>query len=402
MSMRFTLHIVCMAGLAALSACTGFSSVPPQPAALGPAISNAPAVEKTSSTLTVSPDLLTLTFGVLAAVTLHERGYHLGFAQTNTCAGIAGFRPSTGIVGPTTIVYVRGIKRGRCSITFTDAKKRHSARLAIVIAGARHQTFLFGGGAQALVVPEGISELNVTATGASGAGATSTTGLGGLVIATIPVKAGETLAVYVGGEGQVPYGGFNGGGPGWGCSYGICVVNGNGGGGASDVREGGRGIGYRILVAGGGGGSGAGGAAGGNGGGPAGSSGLSGPSGIGGQGGTGGSLTAPGVGGAAAPSSSTYYGGGNGANGVLWGGGMGGSAGSGASGSYNSVTPAGGGGGGYNGGGGGGGGAFAYYGSAGGGGGGGGGGSFIEAAATNVTNTQGGQPAGNGSVVISW
>ncbi|MGB6411861.1 MAG: glycine-rich protein, partial [Candidatus Cybelea sp.] len=82
-------------------------------------------------------------------------------------------------------------------------------------------------------------------------------GLGGKVTATIPVALGETLAIFVGGEGRegqtkfAGRGGFNGGGDG-GIPAGDSSTGGDGGGGASDIREGGNTLGNRIVIAGGG------------------------------------------------------------------------------------------------------------------------------------------------------
>ena len=132
------------------------------------------------------------------------------------------------------------------------------------------KTFNYFGSEQHFKVPRGVTQLTVTARGASGPyGATGSYctvigGLGGVVKATIPVTPGETLAVFVGGEGTIGAvcgsqygngnGGFNGGGDGGRAGY---NYYGDGGGGASDVREGGSALSDRVLVAGGGGGQGA-------------------------------------------------------------------------------------------------------------------------------------------------
>lgn len=74
---------------------------------------------------------------------------------------------------------------------------------------------------------------------------------GGRVRARVPVIAGETLSVFVGGQPlytSKPGGGFNGGGLG-----GNSSVQGTGGGGASDVRRGAATLADRLLVAGAGG-----------------------------------------------------------------------------------------------------------------------------------------------------
>ncbi|MEZ4920235.1 MAG: HYR domain-containing protein, partial [Saprospiraceae bacterium] len=135
-------------------------------------------------------------------------------------------------------------------------------------------TFDYTGGVQEWVVPAGVTEINIDAWGASGGdgdfvGNIGTGGLGGRSNGDLTVTPGETIYIYVGGEGtsveasgDYGGGGFNGGGD----AYGGDNGNRGGGGGASDVRQGGSTLNDRVLVAGGGGGaccSGAGGAGGG-------------------------------------------------------------------------------------------------------------------------------------------
>ena len=82
--------------------------------------------------------------------------------------------------------------------------------------------FHYTGAQQTFTVPSGVTQITVTADGASGAGSTfrhMKGGKGGLVKATIPVASGETLAIFVGGDGGKSSasggpGGFNGGGNG--------------------------------------------------------------------------------------------------------------------------------------------------------------------------------------------
>ena len=100
------------------------------------------------------------------------------------------------------------------------------------------KTFHYTGSAQSFRVPRSVTKLQVVARGAAGAGAPSEEyfGRGGRVYAIIPVRPRETLYVFVGGQGSKT-GGFNGGGnPGRSPHFNY----GYGGGGASDVREGGR------------------------------------------------------------------------------------------------------------------------------------------------------------------
>jgi hypothetical protein len=122
------------------------------------------------------------------------------------------------------------------------------------------QTFSFTGTEQQFVVSAGVTCVTIQAFGAQGgtlANGVNASGPGGRVTATISVTPGETLFVYVGGQGGnassgVPgTGGFNGGGNGGGAPT---TLVGAAGGGASDVRQGGNGLSNRVVVAGGGGG----------------------------------------------------------------------------------------------------------------------------------------------------
>jgi hypothetical protein len=129
------------------------------------------------------------------------------------------------------------------------------SKTALNNTGTHRKTFSYTGGEQTFKVPSGVKAITIDATGAAGAGfVPKRIGRGGRIVATVPVTQGETLYVFVAGEGSSSTAGFNGGGSG-GCrpSYGDC---GDGGGGASDVREGGNGLSNRIVVAGGGGGEG--------------------------------------------------------------------------------------------------------------------------------------------------
>jgi hypothetical protein len=209
---------------------------------------------------------------------------------------------------------------------------------------------LNGTGGQAFVVPAGVCDVNIVALGAAGGtgrGDPSDGRNGGTATATIPVTPGETLHVFVGGKGSdfVPagpghgffggLGGLNGGGDAGNADQsGVSPANpGGGGGGASDVRQGGPGLGDRVVVAGGGGGGGGTGlsldARGGTGGGTKGDPGLGSQGGGGGTqsipgGGTGGaSPGGAGVGGAGATGNQSSGGGGGGG---YFGGGGGGTA----------------------------------------------------------------------------
>jgi hypothetical protein len=108
--------------------------------------------------------------------------------------------------------------------------------------------FSFTGTIQNITVPSTARFISVDITGAAGGsgGSQGTPGYGARVQATIPVTGGSVLHIYVGGQGGLPAGGWNGGGAGFGI--------GSGGGGATDIRVGGYSLTNRIVVAGGGGG----------------------------------------------------------------------------------------------------------------------------------------------------
>jgi hypothetical protein len=144
--------------------------------------------------------------------------------------------------------------------------------------GSITTTRIFGytGGEQTFVVPEGVTELSVTAYGAQGYLGDS----GAKASATLKVKPAQQLFVEVGGAGKefnatkvpcgeticdVAAGGFNGGGDSYNFGWsGWPGYTGGGGGGASDVQTQSQSIGggwkaalpSRLIVAGGGGGSG--------------------------------------------------------------------------------------------------------------------------------------------------
>jgi hypothetical protein len=262
-----------------------------------------------------------------------------------------------------------------------------------------HKTFLFTGTQQSFKVPGSVTKLEVVARGAAGAGepGESYFGRGGRVYAIIPVHPRETLYVFVGGQGSAT-GGFNGGGN---AGTSPSFSYGYGGGGASDVREGGHPVDHRILIAAGGGGQGCclyNGSAGGKGGRGIGEAGASTYYGVGGGGG--GTQSRGGAGGSGNVASQDGF------AGRLGHGGRGGDAayyGSCNSSNYRCEGGGGaGGGGGYYGGGGGGGGVNGYaVGQPGAGG--GGGSSYIEPIASRVRLWRGWKNAnGNGLVVFSW
>jgi hypothetical protein len=130
-----------------------------------------------------------------------------------------------------------------------------SSAVAVHDASCQGQrSFQYIGHAQRFEVPRCATTIYVDAKGASG----EYGGDGGEVDATIPVTPRETLIVIVGGAGHKFNGGFNGGAAGAreiirrGRYKGRYA--GAGGGGASDVRQGGSTLADRVVVAGGGGG----------------------------------------------------------------------------------------------------------------------------------------------------
>ncbi|HRP53969.1 MAG TPA: glycine rich domain-containing protein, partial [Fluviicola sp.] len=115
-------------------------------------------------------------------------------------------------------------------------------------------TFNYTGAPQTWTVPACVSNITVTVAGAEGGGGNG--GNGAIVTATLTVNPGDVLNLYVGGSGQCPGNGWNGGGIGHATSSGTTTWNSCGGGGASDIRIGGTGLANRIVVASGGGGEG--------------------------------------------------------------------------------------------------------------------------------------------------
>jgi hypothetical protein len=278
-------------------------------------------------------------------------------------------------------------------------------------ATTRSKTFKYTGKSQPFTVPTGVTQVTIDVDGAAGGSVSyqQAGGNGGRVNAVVPVKPSETLYVYVGGTADGVNGGYNGGGNG---EY-LFSYNGGsgGGGGASDVRESGKTLSDRIVVAGGGGGSG-----------------FHGYYGYGGSGGPGGTRIG------ARGANAGYYGGGFGAfGGAQNHGGKGGKRGTGCqsgddttcnlhgqvgqTGAFGiggdgggdscpaSCFPGGGGGGGGGGwfGGGGGGSGVSSTTVTGGGGGGGGGSSYAESTAKHIHMYRGWQDnTGNGAVTIQW
>ncbi|MCC6601531.1 MAG: hypothetical protein IT223_12805 [Crocinitomicaceae bacterium] len=140
----------------------------------------------------------------------------------------------TGVAGNTYVL--RWTITNECGSSFDDVNINFSDPYS-----PGSQSFSFTGAMQTFTVPNGVSSLEIEVWGAQGG---NSGGLGGYAKGNLSVTFGQMLNVYVGGEGAIPTGGFNGGGTG---------VN-SGGGGASDVRTGAN-LSDRVIVGGGGGGS---------------------------------------------------------------------------------------------------------------------------------------------------
>jgi len=132
--------------------------------------------------------------------------------------------------------------------------------LSIETGWAQQETFSFTNGQQSFVVPNGVTSVHIEAWGAEGAsiGTVGAAGLGGFAEGDLAVTPGQTLGIFVGGQGcaqsaqVLGCGGFNGGGD----ARGAIIGDPRGaGGGASDVRVGGTSLNDRMIVAAGGGGA---------------------------------------------------------------------------------------------------------------------------------------------------
>ena len=346
-----------------------------------------PAPPPPAPTLTnISPNQgIKETQATTVAVTLTGTNFVVG-ATTVAVSG-AGVTVNTVVVGSSTSLTANFVLDpaaavGARTVTVTTAGGTTAALPFTVDPGS--MAFAYTGGAQTFTVPPGVTTLTVTAQGAQGgdtAPAASNAGLGGSVTATLTAVAGETLSVFVGGQGAAggsggnAAGGFNGGAAGGPGPFA------GGGGGASDIRQGGSALSNRVVIAGGGGGAGFNGGSGGAGGGATGGVGANSNFPLVVTGGGGGTQSSGGSGGTNPPSPAN-----NGQPGTSGAGGVGGL------GSAGGAAGAGGGGGFWGGGGGAGG--AGNLGSAS-----GGGGSSLDA--PGVVHTPGAR-AGDGEVLISW
>lgn len=126
--------------------------------------------------------------------------------------------------------------------------------LCININAQETTVFEYSGEVETYLVPECVTQLNITIQGAAGGGDEG--GDGSTISGILNVTEGQILEIRVGGMGNCPEGGFNGGGEGGNANQ--SSNDGCGGGGASDIRTAPYSLTDRIIVASGGGGMGGG------------------------------------------------------------------------------------------------------------------------------------------------
>jgi hypothetical protein len=358
-------------------------TVQTQPAGLTCTVSNGTSTMPAGAVTGVSVTCAVLTYTVGGSISgLTESGLVLanGSDTLDVAANAALFTMPTGVASGAT--YDVTVQTQPASQICTPSNASNTVGTSNVTNVALNCVTILSyttPGSYIWTVPDGVTSIQMVATGGGGGGDGFNGGNGGVVTATLSVTAGETLALDVGG---------GGGGVGIG-----------GGGGSSNVDAGSA----HQIIAGGGGGSG-GGIGGDSTGGDGGGAGTSGGSngnvgnptaGNGGSGGTGGA-GGPAGGGNAGSAGGNGNGGPGGAGGNGGVGGTSGTSGTGSGGAGGNECCGGGGGGGYGGGGGAGSGGM-------GDGGGGGGGSTGPAGAAFTVGTNGGVSAngGDGSIVIT-
>lgn len=144
-----------------------------------------------------------------------------------------------------------------CNCAFSLHKsQQNDSSVTSILSNGNHQgkrilstEFDYTGAPQYYSVPIDVRQLKITVWGASG-GEGNLGGEGASIQAIFAVSPGQQLVIYVGGQGALFSGGYNGGGAA--AIYGPYAT---GGGGATDVRVSPYTLEERILVAGGGGGS---------------------------------------------------------------------------------------------------------------------------------------------------
>ncbi len=141
------------------------------------------------------------------------------------------------------------------TLQVTDANGCTATDSMFLSVAATIDSFSYTGSPQFVIVPSCADSVNIQAWGAEGGFATNNqastrAGYGGYCTGNKAINGGDTLWIYVGGEGGA------GNSPGWNGGGGSCTFTTtcSGGGGASDVRIGGQTLNDRVIVAGGGGG----------------------------------------------------------------------------------------------------------------------------------------------------
>jgi hypothetical protein len=351
------------------------------------ATGNMPAGPVTNVTVTCAVTTYTIG-GSISGLTTSGLVLANGTDMTPALGATAtGFSMPTGVVsGSAYNVIVQTQPTGQlCTVTNGSGTVGTSDVTTVAVSCGSNVINYTTPGSYSWTVPDGVTTIEVVATGGGGGGGEYTGGNGGVVTATLSVTPGQVLPLFVGGGGAGSVAGGGGGSSNVDAGAADQVIAGGGGGGGGGAGG--------AATGGNGGGSGTGSGGNGNAGNP--SSGSGGSGGIGGAGGSG-----PGFNGLPGP-------GGNGANGNGGPGGAGGDCGPGAAGGSGAGSGAGGGGGtGCAGGGGGGG--YGGGGGAGSGpgadGGGGGGGSIGPPSTTYTVGTNGGASesnGGDGSIVIT-
>ena len=206
---------------------------------VGPTISSFTRTASTSTTINVSVSASDGTSGLATSGT-----YQYYQASTSKSTITANTYQYTGLVdfGRYTLKVVVKDKAGN-----TNEK-------SITAVTTTVKNFAYTGNVQSITIPTaGTYKLEVWGA-QGGSGSYSTGGKGGYAKGNISLTSGTTLYIYVGGKGSFSTsagstGGWNGGGNTQNYAYA------GSGGGATDIRRGGKALSNRIIVAGGGGGS---------------------------------------------------------------------------------------------------------------------------------------------------
>jgi hypothetical protein len=224
-------------------------------------VGNSPASSASNSITTAVAPAIATTLNANGTVSLSWNNF-TGGTPTSYQVLVDGVSQSTVTSPSTSLVMSAGADR----LLTINAYNQSTFMSAV---SAKFRLFSTTGGQQNWTVPAGVTYVMADTQGAQGG---STGGQGGRTKTYITTTPSETLYMYVGGQGGSGYrspcggnpgqvgGGFNGGGiggsvsDGYGCPSGLAYALGPGGGGASDIRQGGNALANRIVVSGGGGG----------------------------------------------------------------------------------------------------------------------------------------------------